>query len=74
MIPKQARARLDEMYADPHAFTSAEYAEIAELVNIIQDAQEAAIDGRAGSDEHATERGPLTALMSDSQREQMVRI
>ena len=67
MTPKQARARLDEMYADLHDFTSAEYAEITELVNIIQDAQEAAIDGRAGSDEHYDEREPL---MSDSQREQ----
>jgi len=69
---EEALDRLNEMYEEHRPFTGAEYAEALDLVNIIQDAIEAEMNEPDQPDDD--EVGPLTALMSDSQREQMVRI
>ena len=52
-------------------FTDEEFAEAVKLVNIIQDAQEDEDNELDQPDDD--ESGPLTALMSEDQREQMVR-
>ena len=70
LTPEEARDRINEIYEQCRPLTDAEFAEVVRLVNILQDAQEAVEEY---DDDERNERAPLTALMSEDQREQMVR-